>query len=318
MTTPRDPDALLAAYLAVGMEVLPDRVVDSVLDEVHRTHQRRVLWPARRTRPMSRTTVAAAAVVARVALGWCVLIQRGLPEIAAPSPTPSRSPAPAFRASWPQVRRPMRRCRPARVPANGRRLGRHRVDGHASLWPHGGAAPRWPGARRGRRQRDATTPPRSLRPGHRDLVRHREAWSGRGVAPRSRPRCCATARCSPGMTRAPRCTTRTAGPGGHQDDGSHRSRRVEPLGRGHGAARRQGARGPRRRQLPDLRPRQRDLDRHGAADTTRGHPHADHAARWQGARGGRRRHVSRRGPGRSVRSGHGHLDRHWNDGDASP
>ena len=56
MTTPRDPDALLAAYLAVGMEVLPDRVVNSVLDEVHRTHQHRVLWPARRTRPMSRTT----------------------------------------------------------------------------------------------------------------------------------------------------------------------------------------------------------------------------------------------------------------------
>ena len=35
MTKPRDPDALLSAYLAVGMEVLPDRVVDSVLDEGH-------------------------------------------------------------------------------------------------------------------------------------------------------------------------------------------------------------------------------------------------------------------------------------------
>ena len=57
---------------------------------------------------------------------------------------------------------------------------------------------------------------------------------------------------------------------------------------GHVAARRQGARdGHRRRRA--VRPRQRDLDRHGedapAARRPRGRP----AARWQGARGGRRR-----------------------------
>ena len=99
MTTPRDPDALLAAYLAVGMEVLSDRVVDSILDEVHRTHQHRVLWPARRTRPLSRTTLAAAAVVAAVAVaGAFFVIQRGLPEIAAPSPTPSTQPSPSLPA----------------------------------------------------------------------------------------------------------------------------------------------------------------------------------------------------------------------------
>jgi hypothetical protein len=40
MTTPRDPDALLAAYLADGMTELPDRVVDAVLHEAHRTRQR--------------------------------------------------------------------------------------------------------------------------------------------------------------------------------------------------------------------------------------------------------------------------------------
>ena len=51
MTTPRDPDALLVAYLADGMEVLPDRVVDAVLDEVHRTRQRAVFDPWR-TRSM--------------------------------------------------------------------------------------------------------------------------------------------------------------------------------------------------------------------------------------------------------------------------
>ena len=51
MTKPRDPEALLSAYLADGMEVLPDRVVDSVLDEVHRTRQRAVVGPWR-TRSM--------------------------------------------------------------------------------------------------------------------------------------------------------------------------------------------------------------------------------------------------------------------------
>lgn len=47
MTTPRDADRLLAAYLADGIEILPDRVADAVLDEVHRTRQRAVFGPRR-------------------------------------------------------------------------------------------------------------------------------------------------------------------------------------------------------------------------------------------------------------------------------
>ena len=89
MTKPRDPDALLSAYLAVGMEVLPDRVVDSVLDEVHRTRQRTVFGPWR-TRPMSRTTLAAAVVVAMVAAGGAFfVIQRGQPVFGGPGPSAS-------------------------------------------------------------------------------------------------------------------------------------------------------------------------------------------------------------------------------------
>jgi Kelch motif len=93
MTTPRrDPEALLSAYLAVGMQVLPDRVVDAVLDEAHRTRQRTVIGPWR-TRPTSRATFAAAAVVALLALGAALLVVGG-----GPTPTPSEEPSPSLPA----------------------------------------------------------------------------------------------------------------------------------------------------------------------------------------------------------------------------
>ena len=217
MTTPRDPDALLAAYLAVGMEVLSDRVVDSILDEVHRTRQR----PCPLARAEDPTHVQdhsrGGGGRRRGRRRWCVLRdptrpardRRSQPDAEhAAQPQPSGRRGPKFGA----------RCdsaEPARVPANGRHLDRHRDDGHASLWPHGGAAPRWPGARGGRRQprRGERHLRGGVRPGQRDVVRHREAWSGLGVASRSRPRCCATARCSWGMAKAQRCTTRKSGPG---------------------------------------------------------------------------------------------------------
>ena len=77
------------------MEVLPDRVVDAVLDEVHRTRQRAVLGPWRR-RPMSRTTLAAAVVVAVVMVGSAFfVIQRGQPAVIGPAPTASASASPS-------------------------------------------------------------------------------------------------------------------------------------------------------------------------------------------------------------------------------
>jgi N-acetylneuraminic acid mutarotase len=86
MTKPRDPDALLSAYLADGMTVLPDRVTDVVLAEVHRNRRRAVVSPWR-TRSMTRTTFAVAAVFAVVALvGASFAIQRGLPAAGGPGP----------------------------------------------------------------------------------------------------------------------------------------------------------------------------------------------------------------------------------------
>ena len=112
------------------MEVLPDRVADAVLDEVHRTRQRTVFGPWR-TRPVSRTTFAAAAVVALLALGAALLVVAGGP-----------SPGDAERGAQPQ---PAGHCGSKLDPARaigradrlagherGRALDRHGDDGQSS------------------------------------------------------------------------------------------------------------------------------------------------------------------------------------------
>jgi hypothetical protein len=98
MTTRRDPDALLSAYLADGMDVLPDRVVDAVLDEAHRTRQRAVFGPWRTpTMNSLKLALAGAAVVVVVVAGLAFLPRTpsvGGPPEASPSPSsaPSASP----------------------------------------------------------------------------------------------------------------------------------------------------------------------------------------------------------------------------------
>ena len=99
MTTPRNPDSLLAAYMADGIDVLPDRVVDAVLDEAHRTRQRVVFGP-RRTPVMNSTfkvILAAAAVIAVVVAGISLLPRNdaavGGPSSASPSAGPSTGPS---------------------------------------------------------------------------------------------------------------------------------------------------------------------------------------------------------------------------------
>jgi hypothetical protein len=98
VTTSRDPERLLAAYLADGMEVLPDRVVDAVLDEVHGTRQRAVIGPWRTPLMNSvlKMAFAAAAIVAVVVAGLNFLPRN---DGGVGGPGASASPEPSLRTS---------------------------------------------------------------------------------------------------------------------------------------------------------------------------------------------------------------------------
>lgn len=71
MSATRDPDQLFRAFLDEGPEVLPDRVLAAIADDVHRQGQRAPLRPWRFT-PM-RTYLAAAAVVLILVVGGGIL-----------------------------------------------------------------------------------------------------------------------------------------------------------------------------------------------------------------------------------------------------
>ena len=138
------------------MEVLPDRVADAVLDEVHRTRQRAAFGPWR-TRSIFRAAFAAAAVVAMLALAGALLTTRGAsPCSAVRVRRPVRAPARARPPSLGRARRP--RQRPARRPGRsggarrawtriGRRRSRAEPAGGAKavpiLWTENGETGRY-------------------------------------------------------------------------------------------------------------------------------------------------------------------------------
>jgi hypothetical protein len=90
MTEHRDPDGLIAAYFAQPAPDLPDRAFDAVRRDIHRTPQRRVLWPWRapERRALGRGLPVAAAVLLILSL-WLL----SLPGLG-PGGTPTSSPAP--------------------------------------------------------------------------------------------------------------------------------------------------------------------------------------------------------------------------------
>jgi hypothetical protein len=102
MSTDRDTTRIVRSWLEEGVTALPDRVLDTVLDQVPATPQRRPWWPARRSTPMSvylkLAAAAAAAVILIFVVGRTFLPggNVGGPASAPPTstPAPTASPAP--------------------------------------------------------------------------------------------------------------------------------------------------------------------------------------------------------------------------------
>lgn len=95
MSTDRETTRLVRSWLEEGVTRLPDRVLDSVLDQVPATPQRRSWWPARRFADMNtyaKLIAGAAAIVVIAVVGYQFLPRSGgiggQPTIA-PSPSPS-------------------------------------------------------------------------------------------------------------------------------------------------------------------------------------------------------------------------------------
>ena len=93
MSTDRDVERIVRSWMDEGVNVLPDRVLDAVLDRVPATPQRRASWLAWRFPPMNtyaRLGLIAAAVLA-VAIVGIGFFGKSLNVGPAPSPTPSQS-----------------------------------------------------------------------------------------------------------------------------------------------------------------------------------------------------------------------------------
>ncbi len=100
MSTERDVTRIVRSWLEDGATALPDRVLDSVLDQLPMTSQRRSWWPAWRLSEMNnalKLAIAAVAVVV-VALVGINLLPRS-EGVGGSGQTPSPSPAPSLTAS---------------------------------------------------------------------------------------------------------------------------------------------------------------------------------------------------------------------------
>ncbi len=102
MTTQRELDSLLGAFLAEGPAQVADRVIDGALDQIEHVRQRRVLRLPWRFPQMTLTRLAAAAVIGVLLVGSTFyVIQHGLPAIGGPRPTPSTCASPSQPAATP-------------------------------------------------------------------------------------------------------------------------------------------------------------------------------------------------------------------------
>jgi hypothetical protein len=101
MTTPRDPDAKIAAFFEARQPDLPDRAFDAVRRDIHRTRQLVVLGRLREPDHLLGARFVAAAIVV-LAVGIAFLeLRPGFGPVGAPSPasSPTAVPSPAVSPS---------------------------------------------------------------------------------------------------------------------------------------------------------------------------------------------------------------------------
>jgi|GEM_PF-1866819 len=100
MTTERDFDRIARAWLDLGPDEAPDRVIAAVLQAAETTPQARrpFRWPNRRFFPMTRLPIVATVVAALVVViggGLFLTRSNGPSGVGVPSPTPTASPSSA-------------------------------------------------------------------------------------------------------------------------------------------------------------------------------------------------------------------------------
>jgi hypothetical protein len=98
MSTDRDTTRVVRSWLRSDQHESADRVLDSVLDQLDTTPQRRAWWPTRRLPNMNqamRIALASAAVVAVALIGITLFRGPGIGSFPfAPTPSPSAEPSP--------------------------------------------------------------------------------------------------------------------------------------------------------------------------------------------------------------------------------
>jgi len=97
MSTDRDVTRIVRSWLEEGVTALPDRVLDSVLDQLpaHRQRRRPLWWPRREyhMNALAKTAIAAAAVLVVAILAYKLLPSNG--GVGGPTPSPIVTPTPS-------------------------------------------------------------------------------------------------------------------------------------------------------------------------------------------------------------------------------
>jgi hypothetical protein len=93
MSTERDIERILDAWLATGPTEMPDRAFHDALDRIERVPQRRVAWPTRFSTMFSISRLPVAAAVAALALGLATITLWQGPPDATQAPAASAAPS---------------------------------------------------------------------------------------------------------------------------------------------------------------------------------------------------------------------------------